>query len=160
MTLQVAKIVATTAATPYGTLQVASVKATAESAYVQPTTLQVASVRVASSTATQPPTATAGEAQTLDAGQTVTLTGTDTAPGGTITERHWWVVTGSVPLQGATTQAATYKAPASLTDQTITLGYTVTSSTGLTTQATVTHTIIAATERAIRGGVEVPAYIG
>lgn len=160
MTLQVARIAATTAATPYGTLQVATVNVAATSPGVIPVKLQLASVAVTASTNTKPPIVTVGAPVTADAGQTITLAGTDQDTYGTITQRSWRVITGTATLTGATSQTASFKAPASITDQTITLGYTATSSTGMATEATVTHTILAVTERAVKGGTEQPVYIG
>lgn len=112
-------------------------------------------------TTVQPPTTSAPPEQTVDAGHTIALAGTETDAHGNITERKWRRIDGAtIALNSDTTRTATYKAPASLTDQTVTFGYTVKSSTGLSsTEATVTHTIAAATERTMIGGTEVPVYI-
>ena len=158
MTLQVARITATTAAVAYGTVQVSRVAVAAESAAVTPSKVQVSKVSVAAIGVLLPPMANAGAAQTWDAGQTVTLAGTDDAPDSTVTARAWRVTAGSVPLIGASTAMATFTAPPLLADQTYTFAYKVTSGNGLTAEATVTHTILAATERVMRNGVEVPIY--
>ena len=81
-----------------------------------------------------PPTAIVGPNQTVNASQIVTLDGSKSfdKDGGTIASYKWVQVSGSptVTLTGANTAKATFKAPSSNTDTTLTFKLTVTDSDG------------------------------
>lgn len=108
----------------------------------------------------QPPTANAGSAQSnIEPYTTVTLSGTDNDPDGTVVSRQWRQISGTptVTLSNATTATATYTAPGTIAGTTLTFGYQVTDNGGTqSTESTVTNTILGVTERAVVGGVEVP----
>lgn len=103
------------------------------------------------------PVANAGAAQTLEPYSTVTLAGTDSDSDGTVTAREWRQVSGTaVVLSGATTATATYEAPGTVPGASLVFAYKVTDNDGQTHEATVTHTVLPVTERAVVAGVEVP----
>jgi hypothetical protein len=164
VTLQVATLRATVdPAWPYGTLQVATVEVSASvpTVVVPATTLQVGRVQVVATVAAAPPIGNAGDPQTVDAGALVTLTGVDSDTDGTVTSRLWRKISGpAVTLTNATSAVATYRAPLALTGSTLVFGYQVTDNLGLASvEDTVTHTALAATERAVVGGVEVAVRV-
>lgn len=105
-----------------------------------------------------PPTSSAGTDQAgIEPFTTVTLTGSDGDTDGTVVTRVWRQVSGtSVTLTGSGT-TRTYSAPGTISGASLVFGYKVTDNAGLdSSESTVTHTIQAATERAVMGGVEVP----
>jgi hypothetical protein len=76
-----------------------------------------------------------------------------------VASRAWRQVAGSptVTLSNSASAISSYIAPGTLTGTTLTFGYTVTDNDGISSsESTVQHTILSATERAIIGGVEVP----
>lgn len=104
------------------------------------------------------PTAHAGSDETVEPYSIVTLTGTDSDSDGTVASRVWTQVSGSptVTLSGSGA-TRTYLSPGTLGGTTLVFGYQVVDDQGASSaQSTVTHTVLAATERAVVGGVEVP----
>lgn len=104
--------------------------------------------------------ANAGNPQVdLEPWSVIALAGTES--GGTSTSRAWRQVSGpTVTLTGTSTARVSYEAPGTLAGGTVVFGYTVTGSNGVpSTEATVTHTVLPATERAVVGGVEVPLRV-
>lgn len=101
-----------------------------------------------------PVTANAGADKTdIEPRSTVALTGSST---GTVTSRLWTQTGGSaVTLSNASTSAATFVAPATLTGTTLTFTYTVNGSTS----DTMTVAVLPVTERHVVGGVEVAMWI-
>jgi hypothetical protein len=86
------------------------------------------------------------------------LTGTDSDSDGTIVTRTWRQVSGTaVTLNGSGT-SRTYSAPGTIIGTTLVFGYTVIDDDGISSaESMVTHTVLAVTERAVIGGIEVPA---
>lgn len=117
-------------------------------------------VYVASS---QPPTASVGPSQTnVEPYTVVLLSGTDSDSDGTVVSRQWRQVSGSplVAITNATSATASYTAPGTIAGTSLIFGYTVTDNDNLdSVEATTTHTILPATERAVVGGAEVPARL-
>jgi hypothetical protein len=108
-----------------------------------------------------PPTCSAGSNQTtIEPWTTVTLTGTDSSANGSIVSRQWTQTAGTpVTLIGNANASATYIAPPTLMGDTSTFKYTVTDNLNVSMSSTVQNTTLAATERAVIGGVEVPARL-
>lgn len=103
------------------------------------------------------PVANPGAAQTVEPYSTVTLTGTDSDSDGTVSTRAWRQVSGvAVVLTGADTATATYEAPGTVPGASLVFAYKVTDNSAETHEASVTHTVLPVTERAVVGGVEVP----
>lgn len=108
----------------------------------------------------QPPTANAGAAQTVEPWSTVTLTGTDSDPDGTIATRAW-TQTGGAPVTYTVVNGntVTFTAPVTITGDTSSHKYTVTDNLGATANDTVNVTSLPVTERAVLNGIEVPARL-
>lgn len=88
------------------------------------------------------PSATAGEAQTVDAGVTVTLAGSGADPDGTISGYAWSQTGGpDVTLGDADTDTATFEAPSVDAASELTFKLTVTDDEGATATDTVTVTV-------------------
>lgn len=108
----------------------------------------------------QAPTANAGSDQSnVEAWSTVTLDGSgSTDADGTIASYAWTQTAGtSVTLSSSTAVKPTFTAPGGLANSTLTFSLTVTDNGGATSAAdTVNIAVLAATERAVIGGVEVP----
>lgn len=106
------------------------------------------------------PTAHAGPDQTaVEPWSTVTLDGSgSTDSDGTITAYDWTQTTGpAVTLSSSSVVSPTFVAPAALTDQTFTFQLIVTDNQSTTSSPdTVDITVLAASERAVMGGQEVP----
>lgn len=104
------------------------------------------------------PTSGAGTDQSnLEPWATVTLTGTDADSDGTVVTRVWRQISGTTVTLTGTGTTRTYTAPATLAGATLVFGYQVTDDLGgVSVEDTVSHTILAVTERAVVGGVEVP----
>ena len=106
------------------------------------------------------PDVNAGADQTsLEPGTTVTLDASASTVGaGTFTSRQWVQTGGSptVTLTNANTAVATFEAPYTLAGTTLTFTHTATNSTGGSDNDAMTVGMLAATERAVIGGVEVP----
>ena len=109
------------------------------------------------------PTANAGTDLTgVEPYRVLQLTGTDADPDGSVASRTWRQVSGTptVTLTGASTVSATYTAPGTLAGTTLVFGYQVTDASGLvSTEDTVSHTILPVLERAVLNGAEVPVNI-
>lgn len=110
----------------------------------------------------QAPIAYAGSDQSnVEAWSTVTLDGSgSTDADGTIASYAWTQTAGaSVTLSSSTAVKPTFTAPGGLTNSTLTFSLTVTDNGGATSAAdTVNIAVLAATERAVIGGVEVPVH--
>lgn len=111
------------------------------------------------SASNQLPTCNAGnDLADIEPWTSQTLVGTDNDPDGTVASRAWRQISGTTVTLSGTGSTRTYVAPGTLAGATLVFGYQVTDNQGgLSTEDTVTHTILAATERAVIGGVEVPA---
>lgn len=102
----------------------------------------------------------------IEAYSTVSLTGTDSDSDGTVASRAWRVISttngaATPALTGATTANCSFTAPGTLTGTVITLGYKVTDNLGLDSiEDQIAVTVLAATDRAIIGGVQVPMRSG
>lgn len=105
--------------------------------------------------------AAASPSASVEPWSTVTLTGTDADSDGTIATRAWTQTGGASAgtIAGASTATATVTAPGTLAGDTLTFTYTVTDNGGLTASDTTTVALLAATERAVVGGAEVPMQI-
>lgn len=104
--------------------------------------------------------ASAGNPQVdLEPWTLVALAGTES--GGVSTTKRWRQVSGpAVTLASPTTSRTSYEAPGTLAGGTVVFGYVVTGGNGIpSTEATVAHTVLPVTERAVVGGVEVPLKI-
>lgn len=104
------------------------------------------------------PTADAGSDQiNIEPVTIVTLTGTDSDSDGTVVTRTWRQISGlSVVLKG-TGATRTYMSPLSNQGATLVFGYQVTDNSGaVSTESTVTHTVLGVTERAVIDGYETP----
>lgn len=118
-------------------------------------------VSVAAQSTNVAPTCNAGADQTgIEPWDTVLLTATDADSDGTVVSRAWTQTAGTtVTMTGATTQSLSFPAPGTLAGDTLTFTYTVTDDQGATGTDSVSVTVLAATERAIVGGVEVPMQV-
>ncbi|MGB4759384.1 MAG: hypothetical protein WBP26_05010 [Candidatus Saccharimonadales bacterium] len=93
----------------------------------------------------------------IEPGTTQTLNGTDSDSDGTVVARSWRQVSGASVVLSGTGAVRTYVAPGTLSGTTLVFGYTVTDDEDAeSVESTVTHIVLAATERAVAGGVEVP----
>lgn len=105
-----------------------------------------------------PPVANAGPDQSnVEPWATVTLTGTDSDSDGTVTARAWAQTAGTTVTLSGTGTTRTFTAPGTLAGDTLTFGYTVTDNGGAVSVDSVNVAVLPATERAVIGGVEVPA---
>lgn len=109
----------------------------------------------------EPPTAAAGlDVTNIEPYTTQTLTGSDNDSDGTVATRTWRQISGPAVSLAGTGATRTYKAPGTITGATLVFGYTVTDNIGdASVEATVSHTILFATERAVVGGVQVPVEV-
>ena len=83
------------------------------------------------SAANTPPTADAGADQTVDARDTVTLSGTDSDSDGTIASRQWTQVEGTtVELSSGSSASATFRAPSVTEETDLVFEYSVTDDDG------------------------------
>lgn len=108
-----------------------------------------------------PPTCSAGANQAnVEPWTTVALTGTDADSDGTVVTRAWTQTAGtSAALSGAATANASFTAPGTLAGDLLTFQYAVTDNSGATGTSTTTVGVLAATERAVIAGAEVPMQI-
>lgn len=108
------------------------------------------------------PTADAGPDQIdKEPGDTIQLNGGGSDSDGTIVSYSWNHISGpatNAMLSSTTAEDPTYECPASLSGATDVWRLTVTDNGGATDTDDVSITAFAATERAISGGVEVPAF--
>lgn len=111
------------------------------------------------------PTADAGTDQTgIEAYKTVTVTGSDNDPDGTVVTRTWRVISTTngapTPTLSGSGNTRTFKAPGAIAGTVVTLGYKVTDNLGLdSVEDTCTVTVLPVTERIVVGGVEVPLEV-
>lgn len=128
--------------------------------YIDDIAINDGSVTLLGPVTATPPTVSAPQAQTVEPWSTVTLTGTYTAGSGAITGTTWTQTSGTaVTLTGANTTTATFTAPAAIADANIGFTFAVTDSNAQTVTGTTTVKVLAATERAVVGGKEVPMQI-
>lgn len=108
-----------------------------------------------------PPTAAAGlDVANIEPYTTQTLTGTDADSDGTVVTRTWRQISGVAVTLSGSGAVRTYTAPGTISGTTLIFGYKVTDNSGDSSpEATVTHTVLFATERAVIGGVEVPVEV-
>lgn len=103
------------------------------------------------------PTVNAGADQAnVEPGATVTLTATATDTDGTISSYAWDQITGTPVTLAGTGATRTFTAPHTLAGSTLEFRVTATDNSGGTAQDTMYVMVLAATERAAKGGVEVP----
>jgi hypothetical protein len=108
------------------------------------------------------PTANAGRDQTgIEPWSTVTLNASaSTDADGTIASYTWRQISGTSVVLSGSGATRSYMAPATLAGETLVFGCTVTDDTGAdSAEDMVSHTVLAVTERAVIGGVEVPMRI-
>ncbi len=91
----------------------------------------------------------------------IALEGSESGPAIPSVAQKWRQISGpSVTLSGAATSRAVFTAPGSLKSATLVFGYTVTGTSSVdSNEARVTVTVLPVSERAVRGGVEVPLKI-
>lgn len=108
-----------------------------------------------------PPTAHAGPTLSdLEPGTTVTLDASaSTDADGTIVSYSWAQTSGPIIAGSGTGPVRTYTAPYTIAGGFLGFQVTVTDNSGATGQASVTHSVLPCTERALVGGVWVPAAL-
>lgn len=108
-----------------------------------------------------PPIANAGTGQTnVEPGTMLTLNGSGSSdPDGTIVSYTWTQTAGATVTLSGTGATRTFKAPYTVAGTTLAFRLRVTDNDSAFTEATVTHTVLPCTERAVVGGAEVPLEI-
>ncbi len=110
------------------------------------------------SSANSIPTCNAGDDMDgIEPWTTQVLAGSDNDIDGTVVSRSWRQIGGTLVVLSGTGASRTYIAPGTLAGVTLTFGYQVIDdSGGVSTEDTVTHVVLPATERAVIAGAEVP----